>query len=437
MATFAPTKQWQDVPEGAVLPPGLQVEIDMATGRQRARIPPGGGDTEDGGLEALDAEYAAREGKPNGPDPVANLELVIDPATWQDKPVPEREWIIAAWLPKRRITSFYGDGSTGKSTLVQQLATCLAIERSWLGLPTTSGRALLVSCEEDTDELHRRQEAINRHYGIDYHDLAPRLRFVDRVGRDNILMAFASGNVGHLTGFFDELAAECTRFDPDLVCLDPAADIFGGLENNRAHVRQFIQGCFGQLIRRCPRPATGLLLAHPSRTGMATGGSGDSGSTDWSNAVRSRLYLERTRADEGEAPDDDARTLSRRKSNYARQGDQIMLRYNQGVFEPDAKIHAMDSGYLGHLERDRCDRVFLELLAKVSAERGYVSDARASDKYAPRLFVMRPDRAGFKKRDFELAMERLFAAGRIRQDTYKTKERKARACILPVETEPS
>jgi RecA-family ATPase len=382
-------------------------------------------------LEALDAEYAADAGetKPNGASGIAGLEKVIDPATWQDKPVPEREWIVTNWLPKRQVTSLYGDGGAGKSTIVQQLGTCLAIARSWLGLPTAAGRALIISCEDDEDELHRRQAAINAHYGIEYRDLGGRLWFVDRTGCNNLLMAFERGDVGHLTQFFDDLAAQCKDFDPDLLSLDPAADLFGGKENLRVHVRQFVQGCFGRLLRTCPRRATGLLLAHPSRSGLASG-SGDSGSTDWSNAVRSRLYLEFPKPDEGESLDEDARILSRKKSNYARPGDQLLLRWRDGVIDLDEKVTAMDQSHLGHLERERCERVFLELLARCTAERGYVSDSRNSDRYAPRLFVQRPDRAGFKRRDFELAMVRLFAAGSIRRGIYRTPDRKDRSCIV-------
>jgi hypothetical protein len=36
---FTATEDWHDVPPGAVLPPGLEVELDMSTGRQRARLP--------------------------------------------------------------------------------------------------------------------------------------------------------------------------------------------------------------------------------------------------------------------------------------------------------------------------------------------------------------------------------------------------------------
>jgi hypothetical protein len=41
---FVPTSEWQDVPADAVLPPGLQVEMDVTTGRNRARLHPNGQD---------------------------------------------------------------------------------------------------------------------------------------------------------------------------------------------------------------------------------------------------------------------------------------------------------------------------------------------------------------------------------------------------------
>jgi predicted P-loop ATPase len=39
-SVFTPSADWQWVPDGAILPPGLQVEVDLATGRKRARLAP-------------------------------------------------------------------------------------------------------------------------------------------------------------------------------------------------------------------------------------------------------------------------------------------------------------------------------------------------------------------------------------------------------------
>ena len=37
---FNATREWQEVPDGAVLPPGCQVEVNVATGAKKARIAP-------------------------------------------------------------------------------------------------------------------------------------------------------------------------------------------------------------------------------------------------------------------------------------------------------------------------------------------------------------------------------------------------------------
>jgi len=36
--TFKPNRNWQDVPHGAILPPGLEINMNMSTGRQQARM---------------------------------------------------------------------------------------------------------------------------------------------------------------------------------------------------------------------------------------------------------------------------------------------------------------------------------------------------------------------------------------------------------------
>ena len=65
--------------------------------------------------------------------------------------------------------------------------------------------------------------------------------------------------------------------------------MFAGDENSRPQAQEFI-GLLKRLARK--QNCALLLLAHPSLSGMATG-TGMSGSTAWSNSVRSRLYLER------------------------------------------------------------------------------------------------------------------------------------------------
>jgi RecA-family ATPase len=56
-----------------------------------------------------------------------------------------------------RATSLYGAGGEGKTLLAQMLATACAVGGNWLGLTVKRCRSLLIFCDDDQDEMHRRQ----------------------------------------------------------------------------------------------------------------------------------------------------------------------------------------------------------------------------------------------------------------------------------------
>lgn len=257
--------------------------------------------------------------------PAAPLAL-LDPRTWT-MPAPARRWIVPDWIPRGVVTGLYGDGGIGKSLLAQQLLTCTAMTLPWLGLETTGGRALGVFCEDSGDELHRRQDDINRALGLEPSNLE-NLRLLSRLGEDNTLFAF-DGDRGATTPFFDRVNASCAAFRPRLLVLDTAADLFGGNENDRPKVRAFIGTCLGRLAR--DHDAAVVLCAHPSAEGLRSG-TGTGGSTAWSNTLRSRLYLTRPKAEGEDVIEDDRRILTRMKANYAATGARIEMTWTRGAF---------------------------------------------------------------------------------------------------------
>lgn len=332
----------------------------------------------------------------------------IDPIKLAEQPVPERRWIVPYWIPDRAVTMLAGDGGVGKSLLAMQLLTSVAIGSPWLGLPVTECRALGVFCEDDPDELHRRQDAINREYGIGFGDLE-NLSWVSRVGDNAVMMAFDSGDHGTPTELYQQIYDAARNFGAQLIVLDALHDVFAGNENARPQARQFINLLHG-LARDCDGAV--VLCAHPSLTGMSSG-SGMSGSTAWNNAVRSRLYLSRPKADDGAEIDEHERTLRRVKANYA-SGDSFRCRWKDGVFT----AIEIPGGIFGTIDRHRAEHVFLDILTAMESVGRTVSDNRHSGTYAPRIFAKRPDREDFQKADFERAMESLFAQKKIKIETY-------------------
>ncbi|MFI5016060.1 MAG: AAA family ATPase [Hyphomicrobiales bacterium] len=217
--------------------------------------------------------------------PVQPLD-VFAASTLAGTTAPRRLFHVDGLIPARTVTLLGGDGATGKSLLALQLASATALKSTWLGMAVAGGASLLLTAEDDRDEVHRRLEDVALHLGAGL-DALHDLHIVSLAGEDALLaVSGARGNVLVPTQRFEALKATIARLKPALVVLDTLADLFGGEENHRTHARQFVGLLRGLTLQH---ETTVLLLAHPSLSGMSSG-AGTSGSTAWSNSVRSRLY---------------------------------------------------------------------------------------------------------------------------------------------------
>jgi RecA-family ATPase len=276
--------------------------------------------------------------------------------------------------------------------------------------------------------LHRRLVDICADAEVGLHDLAG-LSIVPLAGADAILAApRAKSNILQPTPLFGAVDAHIGEHRPRLIVFDTLADMFAGEENQRAQARQFVGLLRGLCIRH---ETTALMLAHPSLSGMASG-SGSSGSTAWNNSVRSRLYLERVKGDDGTEPDPDLRTLTTKKANYGRTGQQIRLVWRRGVFRVAA---SSESSFSAIAAQSKAERVFLGLLRAYEDEGRHVS-ATPSANFAPAIFAKDDTRAeGITKRGFTDAMNRLFERGDIRVEEFGKPSRRLRRIVL-VDREP-
>jgi RecA-family ATPase len=227
-----------------------------------------------------------------------------------------------------------------------------------------------------------------------------------RSGLENVLMSFpSSGNdPGKPTRIYHELRRRVLSCGARLVIVDTVADTFGGNENFRSQVRGFVG-----MLRNLANEIDGavVLTAHPSVAGQQTG-TGLSGSTAWNNSVRSRLYLTRPPARDGEV-DPNARVLKRMKSNYAGIGDEIKMTWRNGVLVPESVPGTLDR-MAAHA---KADREFLHYLARVIAQGDSVSH-RPSPSYAPTVMARRFAEDGARKGELEKAMSRLMNSGKVR-----------------------
>ncbi len=349
--------------------------------------------------------YSNRDRQPEKVTPLKR----IDTRRWHNLPVPERRWLVQDILVRGSVTLLTGDGGVGKSLLMQQLMAALALGgEHWIGveLPPDPIVSLGLFCEDDEEELWRRQANINRTYNTDMQTISGMANLVSRVGEDNTLAYFNRDDKPMPTALFEQIGHAIRETGAQLIVIDTAADTFGGNENYRNQVRGFIN-----LLRRWPMAMDGglILTAHPSNFGITTG-SGLSGSTHWHNSVRARCYLTKPKDDideYGEQENTNERILITKKSNYGPDGNKIRLRWEHGTFAP------VNRGGSNMVDRIALDNEFLREVSNLMADGVRVLAAENSPRAYLKLLRNLPT---MKRRDageIRAAKDRLINKGRI------------------------
>lgn len=90
---------------------------------------------------------------------------------WERKEPAARNYAVAELVPEGCVSSFYGDGGTGKSLVIGHMCTCIPLGEKWLGLEVRQQPVLYLDAELDEEEFLRRAYAIARGMG---HDRPPK-----------------------------------------------------------------------------------------------------------------------------------------------------------------------------------------------------------------------------------------------------------------------
>ncbi|WP_143066869.1 AAA family ATPase [Sphingobium sp. YR768] len=352
--------------------------------------------------EARDAMFM----EDDTPPPAPPLLSLIDPSGWAGLGVPERSWKVKDYIPDRQATLLTGKGAAGKSLVSQQQATCIALGLPFLGLETVQTNALYVTCEDDADELHRRQVAICANLGVDIEALSGKLFLLSLQGEmANELATFDHDGRMRVAPRYQQIEAACIENSISFAVLDNTAHLFTGNENDRHQVASFINLCNRLAISI---DGAVVIVGHPNKAGDSY-----SGSTAWENQVRSRLFMEIPVDDDGNCPDPDARVMRREKSNYAQRGGDLNFMWFKGSFVlPEAvpEEQKIDTASIAKASRE--NDLFMTCLAKAASQKRAVSHQNGIN-YAPRIFAHMPQAKGAKEADMRAAMERLLSLGKI------------------------
>ena len=273
-----------------------------------------------------------RKGNGAAGPPIIGAPAVIVQRNWLDwaelsrlQP-PPRSWLIAQWLSYCP-TLCAGKGGIGKTLLAQELATALALGLPFIDLIEHPVPTLMWCCEDDHDELWRRELAICNLFNHQLGDLTDNLFIDARAGFENELYV-TDFQRGMWTSIAGQLSEQINDTRAEVVILDNVAQMYGANENDRHHVTTFCNGLCGLAHGR---PLSIIILTHPAKQMQSE----FSGSSAWENACRMRWWLGDKLPDttEEKSEDEDMRYLAKRKVNYTER-DWRSFFFRDGVLYP-------------------------------------------------------------------------------------------------------
>ncbi|MGE4324255.1 MAG: AAA family ATPase [Sphingobium sp.] len=362
----------------------------------------------------------------------AKLLPLLDPASWQGQETPAREWAWNDYIPHRQATYLTGPGSAGKSLLTQQLCTAIAMGIPFMGTETRQAVAIYVTCEDDADELHRRQKAICAAMGVPLSALSGKLHLVSLAGAPgNELVTFTPEGKMIVGDTYRVLLDTAKATSASFLALDNVAHLFAGNENIRNQVAGFVSLLNGLALEI---DGSVLFLGHPNKAGQDF-----SGSTAWENQVRSRLFMEVSKDDLGNVPDPDARVLLRGKANYARNGERLTFRWHNWAFvREDDLPHDTRAELAEVVKANGENAAFLACLrARAGQGDGREVGPSSGPNYAPSQFEGMSQANGLHKAALKRAMDRLYATGKIKSATVRDPKANRNKTIIVEIAEPA
>ena len=273
-----------------------------------------------------------------------NAESNLTPIAWKDIEAVTREWLIPHWLPANTVTLFTGQGGAGKSWLTLQFVCQIAshaagmawgdqsyekpqVSESNDSIEQTPQHIVFATYEDEPAEIKRRLNALcasfdwitNERKTIEQH-----LHIVDMRGAGSVWGPGLDKHIsvtGELLRSGEALRKVCEDIKARLLILDPLSGAFGGNENDRTAVYDFVSSFrgWGDAVE-CAM----LVIGHLPKTP----GVGFSGSTAWEASARA-MWLLGAKADEGNDSEETTYyALQHTKSNYAVRQADILLGKN-------------------------------------------------------------------------------------------------------------
>ena len=291
-----------------------------------------------------------------------NATCDFSPIRWEDIEVIDRKWLILNWLPANTVTMLTGQGGIGKSWLTLQVACEIASyaepmawknpnyeikQQSEFDDSTEDAPKHIVfaTYEDEPAEIKRRLNALSASHAwiaSERETIKKHLHIVDMRGVGSV---WGPGYGNHIGGTGELLrSGEALRevsedLKAELLILDPLSGAFGGNENDRTAVYDFVSSFRGW----CDATKCAMLLIGHLPKGAEGKAAGFSGSTAWEASARAMWLLGIKEKVIGDGKNKEIYhyyALQHTKSNYAmRQSEIPIAKQRSGDYWQGAWYH--------------------------------------------------------------------------------------------------
>ena len=156
----------------------------------------------------------------------------------QEANVPMRHFIYGKHLIRGFVAATISPGGVGKTTLMMIEGIAIASGKPLLGIPVHDKGLNVLHCnlEDPIEELWRRYWAILRFFNLKHEDIGGKIYL--HSGRDKKIILAELNETGQVvpTQDAEDLAAEITRLNIDVVQIDPMVKAHYVDENNNKHI---------------------------------------------------------------------------------------------------------------------------------------------------------------------------------------------------------
>lgn len=354
------------------------------------------------------------------------------------EPIRPRQWVLGTTALSGALSVLIGPGGVGKSALAIAMAISISVGRGICGdFVFRRRRALIISLEDDADELKRRIAAAMQRHDIARGEVDGWLD-VATVG-DGAVIAKATPKGELVPGeLFERLRAEIVEKQIGMVVIDPLIHAHELDENSSRDMGYLAR----LLVRLAVETGAAILAVHHTRKGGAQGGDADSarGSSALVNAARTAATVSAmTESDAGKllVPEEERRSVVRFDSAKANMAPpekakwfrlvSVPLGNSDEVYKSGDKVQAVETWTPPDVFRDddlqeAMSAILDEIDKGLPDGERHSNDSRATDRAAWR--VVKRLCPAIDDKVCRAVINRWVKSGALRRERYYSEKRR-------------